>query len=545
MFDMSDNRAYLVPVVVDSTPESAADVPEQFFKAQFSRLTGGVPTSGFVDNVKRLLRAPGASGAGAAPASVTPQLSNCSGADSKSIAVLPFVNWSTDAEQGFFADGLSEELLNLLAKIPTLQVTSRSSAFSYKGKEIKIAQVARELNVANILEGSVRRSGNRLRITAQLIDARTDRHLWSGTYDRTMDDIFAVQDEIAGAVVEQLKITLLGAAPKAKAFDPKAYPLFLQARELLRALTEEGLAQAVSLFKRVLEIDPTLAAAWDGLAACYADQADSGLRPSVEGYGMAFDAANKALAIDPNLAIAHARLAQLASASGSGMAVAAGHLEHALKLEPTNIEIVYEAVTMARFLGRLEMSVSLAEYCVMHDPVNPMALGRLGGGLIRAGRYDEAIEPLLTSLRLTPGRIQVHMNLSTIHLMKGEFQEALSEAQLEPAVMWRLVTLVTVYHALGMKAESDSALAELIQKCETDASWNIAYTFAYRGEADLAFEWLEQAIAYKDAGLADTPWTWQFKPIMSDPRWMPFLRKIGRAPEQLAAIKFEVNLPAR
>ena len=191
----------------------------------------------------------------------------------KSIAVLPFVNMSSDKDQEYFSDGISEELLNLLAKIPKLRVISRSSAFSYKGKDVKLAQVAKELNVAHILEGSVRKAGNKVRITAQLIEARSDTHLWSNTWDRELDDIFAVQDEIAAAVVEQLKITLLGEAPKAKEVNPEAYALFLQGRQLRRQSTPEAFEQAIALFQQALAIDPNYAAAWEQLAGVYINQA--------------------------------------------------------------------------------------------------------------------------------------------------------------------------------------------------------------------------------------------------------------------------------
>ena len=230
----------------------------------------------------------------------------------KSIAVLPFVNMSSDKDQEYFSDGISEELLNLLAKIPKLRVISRSSAFSYKGKDVKLAQVAKELNVAHILEGSVRKAGNKVRITAQLIEARSDTHLWSNTWDRELDDIFAVQDEIAAAVVEQLKITLLGEAPKAKEVNPEAYALFLQGRQLRRQSTREGFEQAITLFQQALAIDPNYAAAWEQLAAVYVNQAAQGLRPLAEGLRLAREAATKALAIDPDFAPAHGRLGWIA-----------------------------------------------------------------------------------------------------------------------------------------------------------------------------------------------------------------------------------------
>ena len=194
----------------------------------------------------------------------------------KSIAVLPFVNMSEDKEQEYFSDGISEELLNLLAKIPQLQVTARTSSFSFKGKEIGIPEIARTLHVAHVLEGSVRKAGNSVRITAQLIKAGTDTHLWSQTYDRKLDDIFAIQDEIAADVVKQLKVTLLGAAPKARTTDPEAYALYLQAVQLGRQSTAEAFQQSDALYRKVLAIDPRYAPAWDGLASNFTNEASHG-----------------------------------------------------------------------------------------------------------------------------------------------------------------------------------------------------------------------------------------------------------------------------
>jgi TolB-like protein len=184
----------------------------------------------------------------------------------KSIAVLPFVNISSDAEQEYFSDGLSEDLLNLLAKIPNLRVIARTSSFAYKGKDVSITDIARELNVAHVLEGSVRKSGNQVRITAQLIRASDSSHLWSESYDRSLDDVFAIQDEISAAVVEQLKITLLGAAPLAEKVNPEVYSLVLQARYFRSKGGEDNLAEAALAYRQALDIDPGYAAAWAGLA---------------------------------------------------------------------------------------------------------------------------------------------------------------------------------------------------------------------------------------------------------------------------------------
>ena len=596
--DMAENRAFIVPVITDDTRESEANVPEQFLKAHCTRLPGGEPTPEFVAQVKRLLQPARAADAGAkaatraplpaaaapakagipfltiglgtvivallafvflrpgakpepapavtAPAAKSPEpvAAPVGAIDSKSIAVLPFIDMSQAKDQEYFSDGLSEELLNLLAKIPALQVTSRSSAFSYKGKDIKLAQVARELGVAHILEGSVRKSGTRLRITAQLIDARTDKHLWSETYDRSLDDIFAVQDEIAAAVVGQLKITLLGAAPKARIANPKAYALFLQARQLSRQGTAAGLAQAVALHKEALEIDPNMAVAWEELAYCYVNQANDAL-PTEQGYRLAHEAVNRALAIDPDLAIAHAMLGNIARNFDGDLAASARHFEHALALEPANTEIIAAAMGLARDLGRLDQAVPFWEYVVAHDPVNVANLAGLGGAYIRAGRYDEGIASIQTALRLSPNRLQAHYAMGKALLQKGNPAAALAEFQQEGSESWRLDGIAMAYHALGQKAQSDATLAELIKKDEIDASWNIAYVFAFRGETDRAFEWLEKAIMHHDTGLTDTGVEPLFANIHRDPRWLPFLQKIGKAPEQLAAIKFDVKLSGK
>jgi len=221
----------------------------------------------------------------------------------QSIAVLPFVNMSGDADNEYFSDGISEELLNLLAKIPQLRVISRTSAFSYKNKAVKVADVARELKVSHVLEGSVRKAGDRVRITAQLISADSDSHIWSETYDRTLDDIFEVQDEIAATVVERLKVTLLAESPHVQQTDPRAYTLRLQARHLAKRFSAESYEQASALYQQALAIDPDYVDALDGLANIYINQDNLGLRPAGEGFELAREIALKVLAIDPQYAV--------------------------------------------------------------------------------------------------------------------------------------------------------------------------------------------------------------------------------------------------
>jgi TolB-like protein len=462
----------------------------------------------------------------------------------KSIAVLPFVNMSDDAGNEYFSDGISEELLNLLSKIPELRVISRSSAFSYKGKDLKLAQVAAELNVAHILEGSVRKAGQRVRITAQLIEASSDSHLWSETYDRQLDDIFAIQDEIAATVVEQLKVTLLGAVPQVQETDAKAYALYLQARHLGRQVTAEGFEQSIALYEQALAIDPEYADAWDGLAGNYVNQAAMGLLPVAEGYTMARAAVERALAIDPDHAAAHDSLGWIAMMHDHDLAQSARHFERALELDPGDPRIIGHAAELLISLGRLDEAIALEEYYVARDPVNPAGHGNLGLKYLYAGRWDEAIAVFQTALRLSPGRLVAHYGIGAALLMKGEAGAALAAMQQESLEDARLLGLAQVHHTLGDLAASDAALAVVIEKHEKDAAYYIAVVLAWRNEADRAFEWLDRAVAYSARGLSAIAVQPEFGNLHDDPRWLPFLESIGKAPAQLDAIEFKVTLPA-
>ena len=461
----------------------------------------------------------------------------------KSIAVLPFVNMSDEASNEYFSDGISEELLNLLVKIPELRVAARTSSFSYKGKGIKITQIGEELNVAHVLEGSVRKSGNQVRITAQLVKTDDGFHLWSETYDRTLDNIFAIQDEIASAVVAQLKIILLGDAPIVRETDPEAYALVLHARYLVRQSTRDGLEKSIGLLEQALAIDPDYAVAWAGLARVYINETNQSLRSHDEGYTLAREAANHALAIDPEYALAHESLAQIAMYYDRDLVVAARHYQQALTLDPANTDRIFAAANMAASLGRLDQAIALAEYAVARDPVNPVGVDRLGIYYLYAGRLDEAITSLRTALALSPESLGTNYLINTALLLKGEPEAALEVIQKETSETKRLYGLVVAYHALGQTAASDTALADLIEQYEQTSAYNIAYILAYRGEADRAFEWLQKAVAYNDPGLTQTALWHLFANIHEDPRWLPFLESIGKSPRQLAAIGFKVTLP--
>jgi tetratricopeptide (TPR) repeat protein len=435
-------------------------------------------------------------------------------------------------------------LLNLLAKIPQLQVTARTSSFAFKGKETGIPEIARMLHVAHVLEGSVRKAGNSVRITAQLIKADTGNHLWSQTYDRKLDDIFATQDEIAADVVKQLKVTLLGAAPKARTTDPEAYAMYLQALQLGRQNTVEALKQSDALYRKVLAIDPRYALAWEGLARNFIGESNQGLLPFKEGYARAREAATKALEIDPDYAPSHARLGYVALYGDSDLAGAVRHFKRALTLDPADLEVLRTSAVLLGSLGRLDEAVVLGEAVVRRDPVNVSALTNLGIDRRSAGRLDAAIASFRTVLSLAPGRGGVHAELGNSLLLKGDAPGALAEIEQETSEMWRMIGLPMAYHALGRKAESDAALAALIAKTRRRRPPTSPTSTPSAARPTRPSTWLDKAVEYGDPGVSRLVTENLFDKVHEDARWVPFLRKLGRAPEQLAAIKFEVELPA-
>jgi adenylate cyclase len=461
----------------------------------------------------------------------------------KSIAVLPFVDMSPGKDQEYFSDGIAEELLNLLTKVPQLRVISRASAFSFKGKDIGVPEIAKRLNVAHVLEGSVRKSGNKVRVSAQLVDARSDTQLWSETWDRDLNDIFAVQDEIAAAVVGQLKIQLLGDAPKSKAVKPEAYALFLQARALSNQGTTANYQQSEMLYEQALAIEPDYAAAWTGRSVNYFRMVGAGSLTAEKGYVLARVAVNRAIAIDPGYAPAYAQSGWLTIYQDNDLAAAAEYLKRALALEPTDSFSIGKAAALMYNLGRLDEAIALGEYEVARDPLYAPGHSNLATRYLTAGRLDEAIASYRTVLRLSPGFYGAQAGMGAALLLQGKDEAALDAMRMENIEVERLLGLAMAYHALGDKAESDRALARLIAVYGRDFPGAVAYVMAYRGEVDRAFEWLQKAVQFKDTSLPEAVFLPFFDNIRSDPRWLPFLRKIGRAPEQLAAIKFDVKLP--
>ncbi len=446
-----------------------------------------------------------------------------------SIAVLPFVNMSSDKDQEYFSDGLAEELLNDLAKIPGLRVAARTSSFQFKGKNEDLRTVGEKLNVGAILEGSVRKEGNKVRITAQLIKAADGFHLWSETYDRELKDIFAVQDEIARAVTGSLQVTLLGAAqatPAAEAKNPEAYNAYLQGQYFYARRNKESLEKAVSYFNQAIKLDPGYARAWAALADARSTQADRGYLPVQEGYRQARDAAERALAFDPNSAEAHAAMGWIKQVYDWDWSGADASYQRALALGPGSATVISSAGALAATLGRFDEALSLGRRAAELDPLSAAAQNAIGIAAYYAGRLEEAARAFRKALELSPEFPLAHCFLGRIYLAQSRPQEALAEMEREPEEGYRLQGLALAYYALGQKKESDGALAELISKHHEDSAFQIAEAYGSRGESDKAFEWLGRAYKQLDGGLSQMKGDPAFKSIEHDPRYTAFLKKM-------------------
>jgi len=445
-----------------------------------------------------------------------------------SVAVLPFVNMSSDQEQEYFSDGLSEELLNLLAKIPELRVAARTSSFSFKNQNLEIPEIAERLKVAYVLEGSVRKSGNQIRITAQLIQADNGYHLWSETYDRELDNVFQIQDEIALAVVDALKITLLGEAPKTRTTDPAAYQLFLEGVYFRRHVSEESLSKAIAAFKRAVAIDPGYVPAWAELAYAYLWASGTDDNTSIEeGNRLADQAIDMAISIDPNHAYAYFVRGASRVHNKFKFKEGAEDLQHSHSLDPGNSVFVGATGTGARVTGQFDLAIDRYQEALTLDPVMPELLNWLGLTYLFAGRLDEAEAAYQKLLFVSPQFAGGHFRLGRVLLTKGDFPGALAEIEKETHSIYEPTGLVMVHHALGNEMESQQALELLIETGALDAAFQIAEVYGYMGDTDKAFEWLERSFEIRDSGLASVLGNPSFLNMRADPRWRAFMEKVG------------------
>jgi TolB-like protein len=463
----------------------------------------------------------------------------------KSIAVLPFVNMSSDEEQEYFSDGISEELLNLLAKIPDLRVISRSSAFSFKGQNLEIPEIAQRLNVAHILEGSVRKSGNQVRITAQLIDARSDTHLWSEAYDRQLDNIFAIQDEIAAEVVSQLQITLLGENPQSQVVDTQAYALYLQGRHIRQNQRDAaGTLKAEQLQLAALDIQPDYLDAWVELVAIYWGQGRASVLSLKDTYLKMSEAAAGIEALDsrnPTVLIQRALEARYAGRFEDFAAL----IQEVFEEHPANPDARFWTYVVLKGLMRYDEAVALYGWFQANDPTSCATPGNIGSAWMLKGDYAKAIAASSRAVDLCGGFPRTKLLLTQARVLLERPAEALKEAEREQDPNYRQYALAIAHDAMGNEAQSAKALEELQQRYAEDPKLSIliASAHAFRGEPEEAFDWL----AKMDEDLAlEVEFRWdmpEFVPLRDDPRWMALVDRYWLTPDELAAIKFEVTLP--
>jgi serine/threonine-protein kinase len=459
-----------------------------------------------------------------------------------SIAVLPFVNRSASADDEYFSDGLADELLNVLSKIKGLRVIARSSAFMFKGKQVSISDIGQALDVATVLEGSVRKAGSRVRIGVQLVNVTDSSQLWSETYDRTLDDIFAVQDDIAHAVVKELRSTLLGQEPdsdasgvakadvaraaKGRGTDPEAHRLFLLARHAMERGSREGLAEGLQDLKEALRRDPESAGAWVALAMGFGTEADMGWVPVAEGYIRSREAVERALELEPDMPEGHAHLGRIRMLHDWDWEGARQSFSRALDLAPGNAAALRGSGALAMSTGRLDEAIAQLRDAVKRDPLTTAAYIALGMSLLAADRASEAEAAYRKALEVAPRRGGSNAPLAMALLAQGRGREALEQAEQESHPGYRLWALAMVHHALGNRDEADRAVHE-IEAFADGGSFQIAEVHGARGEVDDAFAWLERAFAQRDGGVAGVKASVHLRSLHGDPRWSSFLKRMG------------------
>lgn len=447
----------------------------------------------------------------------------------KSIAVLPFVDMSEKHDQGYFSDGLSEELIDMLTKVSELRVPARTSSFYFKGKSEDIATIAQRLHVAHVLEGSVRKSGNALRVTAQLIRADNGYHLWSETYDRDLKDVFKVQDDIAGAVVSALKVHLLPTQSAAQAArrtaNTEAYNLYLQGRESFNRGDVEGYRRAVTKFAAATALDPHYAAAHAALALAQFWLADG--TADEAGYQGALESASRAVAFAPELGAGYAARGFVRAVHSYDFAGATADLDEARALSPHDADVLHRSAVVLAIHGNLPAAIAREKEAFELDPLSAEICMRLGFFYAANQQPAEARSLYEKALVIAPSSLRARFNLGRLDLFENRPERALAAFRQVELRQWSLSGQAMAEYSLGHADASQRLLDQLIAM--GDDTSDLAVVYAWRGENDHAFEYLERSYERRDTNL---PWIKimpEFRGLRSDARYLALLRKMNLA----------------
>lgn len=451
---------------------------------------------------------------------------------SASVAVLPFVNMSGNSENEYFSDGLSEELLNMLAKVSSLKVAARTSSFHFKGRTGDIADIARRLGVASVLEGSVRQSGARVRITTQLINAADGYHLWSETFDRELDDIFAVQDEIADSVVKALKVKLLGEdntrVSTGGTTNSEAYQAYLQGVHFRnRGSDEDALHSSVAAYRRAIQLDPDYAIAYAGLAAALELLATNNFADLDEVVNQAEEAAKKAIELAPDLAEGYHALFSVALNYRFDYAGARAAIETALKLDPKNVEVQIHCSLLYLTTGDIESAVAAARIAQELDPVSSHANQNLGHTLYFAQQYEKSITVFRQTLELDPHYPRPHYGIAMCQLMLGNPSSAAIEVVKEPLDWMRFSGLAILEQKLGNTDDANAAMASLISDYRDNGLYQQAQVYAQWGEVEQSVQALNRARDIGDPGVVQIVIDPLLNPLRNDPEFGKLLAAVG------------------
>ena len=571
---ISTTQVFLVPVVVDDTREDDEEVPERIRDVHWTRLPAGEAPPEFVERMHRLLSpdsaptdsSPPRASAPAAPASGArtephsrrgPILAIAAvvvlalgyfgverwglsrhalpGAGSKSVAVLPLKNESGDPNQQYFTDGISEDLITALSQVPGLKVIGRASSFHFRDSNEDSKSIGAKLGVVHLIEGSVRRAGDTVRVSAELINAADGSTQWSDRYDRPYKDLFALQDEITRAVAAALKARLLAGGGSAAQSDRppsgklEAYTALLQGRFYSQRISEAGFHKAIDQFSSAVQLDPDYALAWSELARALDALAENYLGGSVaqQTYAKAQAAAERALALAPDLAAPHVAQGYLLQRVRFDSRAARAEFERAVQLAPDDLEAKFALGNQLASIGQVERAVELTREVLSIDPMNSRRLDWLAIYLTALGRLDEAEHAVRKAIELSPDSDSFAATLTGIAVQRGDARAAATAAERSPPGSWRTIALAWAYQIGPDRAAADAALRTLIDQQGDASAFQVAEVYALRNDADKTFEWLEHAWTTRDPGvtsLLHDPWIARYR---SDPRFAAFCQKVG------------------